>query len=160
MGTAPEANPRRMTFAIDVAAPPEEVFALISDIGRHNEWSPQEFEATRTDEGPIGVGSRYHTAGRKGARKGHLRSTDVDVTTFEPPTRFGFAATESAGIYRTTFVISSAGSGSHIERIVDPPTAGAVPFVRHVLLAPVVQRYLRQNMDALKRRLDRGAAAP
>jgi hypothetical protein len=42
---------------------------------------------------------------------------------------------------------------------VDPPTTGAVPFIRHVVLAPVIRRYLQQNMDALKVRLDGGAAA-
>jgi hypothetical protein len=151
-------NPRRMTFAIDVAASPDEAFALISDIERHGEWSPQEFKATRIDSGPIGVGSRYFTAGRKGSRKGQLRTTDVEVTACEPATRFGFAATETAGTYRTTFVISPAESGSHIERIVEPPSTGAVPFIRHVLLAPAVRRYNQQNMDALKNRLDSGTA--
>jgi uncharacterized protein YndB with AHSA1/START domain len=159
MGTAPEANQRRMTFAIEVSAPADEAFALISDIERHGEWSPQEFEATRIDSGPIAVGSRYRTAGRKGARKGHLRATDVEVTAIEPPRRFGFAATETetAGTYHTTFVFSASGTGSHIERIVDPPMTGAVPFIRHVVLAPVIRRYLQQNMDALKMRLDGGA---
>ncbi|MGZ5306962.1 MAG: SRPBCC family protein [Actinomycetota bacterium] len=107
---------------------------------------------------PIGAGSRYRTAGRKGRRKGHLRTTDVEVTAYEPTTRFGFAATEAAGTYGTTFEISPADSGSRIERIVDPPLSGAVPFIRHVVLAPVVRRYLQQNMDALKGHLDRGAA--
>ena len=159
MGIAPGAGKRRITFAIDVSASVDEAFALISDIERHGEWSPQEFEATRIDGGPITVGSRYRTAGRKGARKNHLRMTDVEVTAFEPPTRFGFAATETAGTYRTTFVISASGSGSHIERIVDPPTTGAVPFIRHVVLVPVIRSYLQQNMDALKVRLDDGVPA-
>jgi len=48
---------RRMTFAIDVAASPADAFALISDIRRHAEWSPQEFEATLLDDGPIHVGT-------------------------------------------------------------------------------------------------------
>jgi hypothetical protein len=130
---------------------------LISDIERHGEWSPQEFEATRIDIGPITVGSRYRTEGRRGTRKGHLRATIVEVIVFEPTTRFGFAATETAGTYRTTFVISASGSGSHIERIVDPPMTGVVPFIRHIVLAPVIRRYLQQNMDALKVHLDGGA---
>ena len=150
-------NPRRMRFMIDVAAPPNEAFALISDIERHGEWSPQEFEAIRVDNGPIGVGSRYRTVGRKGAGRGHLRAADVEVTAYEPTTRFGFAATETAGTYRTTFVISPAATGSHVERTVDPPTTGVVPFIRHVILASVVRRYVQQNVEALKERLDRGA---
>ena len=82
----------------------------------------------------------------------------MEVTAHEPTTRFGFASTETAGTYRTTFVISPTATGSHVERTVDPPTRGAVPFIRHVILASVVRRYVQQNMDALKERLDRGAA--
>ena len=41
--------------------------------------------------------SVYRTAGRKGARKGVLRSTDVVVTDFVPTATFGFEATEHAG---------------------------------------------------------------
>jgi carbon monoxide dehydrogenase subunit G len=149
-------NNRRMTFSIDVQAPPDEVFSLVSDIERHGEWSPQEFKAQRIDDGPIGVGSGYRTTGRKGARKGPMRMTDVVVTEFAAPSRFGFAATEEAGVYRTTFVISPAGVGSRIERIVEPPTTGAVAFIRHRLLAPVVRAYVRQNMEALRSRLDGG----
>lgn len=157
MGAARTGNLRQITLAIDAAAPPDQAFALISDIERHGEWSPQEFEATCIDIGPITVGWRYRTEGRRGTRKGHLRATVVEVIVFEPTTRFGFTATETAGTYRTTFVISASGSGSHIERIVDPPMTGVVPFIRHVVLAPVIRRYLQQNMDALKVHLDGGA---
>ena len=144
-----------MTFSIEVGRTPEEVFALISDIERHGQWSPQEFEVERLADGPTGVGTRYRTNGRKGARRGVLRENEVVITEFEPPTRFGFAATEKAGTYRTTFVITSVTGGSRIERIVEPPDRGATAFVRHRLLAPVVRRYVQQNMDALKTRLER-----
>jgi hypothetical protein len=144
-----------MSFAIDVTAPPEEAFELIGDIARHGEWSPQEFEARKLDDAPVGIGTRYRTAGRKGARPGVMRETDVIVTAHERPTTFAFAATERVGTYRTAFDISpNAHGGSHIVRTVDPPESGAVPFIRHRLLAPAVRRYLRRNMEALKGRLD------
>jgi hypothetical protein len=93
----PANSTRTMRFSVDVEADPSTAWALISDIQRHGEWSPQEFEATKLDNGPIGVGTRYRTAGRKGVRKGVLRSTDVVVTDFVPTTTFGFEATEHAG---------------------------------------------------------------
>ena len=150
---------RQMTFSIDVGAPPVEAFALISDIERHGEWSPQAFEATRLDNGPISVGTRYRTHGQKGARKGPMRTTEVVVTEFEPPSRFAFEATEAAGTYRTTFVISPLGLGSRVDRIVDPPTTGSVAFIRHGLLGSVMLSYVRKNMDALRSRLDDGPGA-
>jgi Polyketide cyclase / dehydrase and lipid transport len=143
-----------MRFSIAVAADAGTAWSLISDIQRHGEWSPQEFEAKKLDGGPIGVGTRYRTAGRKGVRKGVLRSTDVVVTTFAPTSMFGFEATEKAGVYRTTFTVSPSGTGSSIERVVQPPSKGFVPFIRHVLLAPLTRWYVQQNMDALKAKLD------
>ena len=147
-------NGRRMTFSIEVQAPPERVFALVSDIERHVDWSPHPFQAVRLDEGPIGPGSHYRTAGQRGVRKGAMRTTDVVVTEFEPPSRFGFAATEPAGTYHTTFDITPLGSGSRVERIIDPPTTGLVPFIRHRVLAPMVKNYVGNNMSAVKARLD------
>ena len=147
-------NSRAMRFVIDVSAAPSVAWALISDIGRHAEWSPQEFEATKETAGSVGVGSRYRTAGRKGARKGVLRTTEVVVTAFEPTRSFAFESTERAGVYRTTFHIEPSGSGSRIERVVQPPMHGLVSFIRHGLLAPVVRRYVQQNMDSLQVRLD------
>jgi hypothetical protein len=146
-----------MRFSIDVAADAGTAWSLISDIQRHGEWSPQEFEARKLDDGPIVVGTRYRTAGRKGVRKGVLRWTDVVVTNFAPMSTFGFEATEKVGKYRTTFSVSPSGTGSSIERVVQPPSTGMVPFIRHVLLAPVTRRYVQQNMDALKAKLDAGA---
>lgn len=150
---------RRMTFFIDVQSSPEEIFALVSDIERHGEWSPQVFEATRLDSGPISVGTRYRTAGQKGARKGSMRTTEVVVTEFEPPSRFAFEATEAAGTYRTAFVISPLGTGSRVGRIVDPPTTGLIAFLRHGVLGSVVRSYVQKNMDALRSRLDDGPGA-
>ena len=148
-----------MSFAIDVVASPADAFALISDIRRHAEWSPKEFEANQIHDDPIRVGTRYRTAGRKGARKGVLRSTEVVVTVFDPIEAFAFEATEKVGTYRTTFQISATpDGGAHIVRTVDPPTSGIVPFVRHRILGSVVRSYLQKNMDALKARLD--AATP
>lgn len=120
-----------MRFVIDVSAAPAVAWALISDIGRHGEWSPQEFEATKETARPIRVGTRYRTAGRKGALKGGLRTTEVVVAAFEPTTTFAFEATERAGVYRTTFLIEPSGPGSRIERVVQPPMQGLVPFIRH-----------------------------
>lgn len=125
-----------MTLSIEVQAPPEQVFALVSDIGRYREWSPQAFEATRLDDGPIGAGLRYWTAGQRGTRQGPMRTTEVVVTDFEPPPRLGFAAMKRAGTYRTTFVITPSGR-VRVEWIVDPPSTRLVPFIRQPPVSPV-----------------------
>lgn len=38
---APDAEPRPLTASIEVAAPPEEVWRVVSDVRRTGEWSPE-----------------------------------------------------------------------------------------------------------------------
>nr|WP_222132316.1 SRPBCC family protein [Pseudonocardia sp. C8] len=76
-----------------VEAPPERVWALVSDITRAGEWSP---EATggRWTHGATGpaVGARFVGTNRNG----RLRwSTHCRVTECEPGRRFTFVVTES-----------------------------------------------------------------
>lgn len=49
----PANSTRTMRFSVDVEADPSTAWALISDIQRHGEWSPQEFEARKLDDGPM-----------------------------------------------------------------------------------------------------------
>src|SRR4051812_33266481 len=80
-----------LEIATSVAAPPERVYALISDITRMGEWSP---EATgghwqRGANGPA-VGARFRGTNRKGWRRW---STVNTVTAAEPGRQFAFRTT-------------------------------------------------------------------
>lgn len=148
---------RAFVVSVEIARPIEDVFALVSDLPRHGEWSPQVFHVEPLDPGPVGVGTRYRTAGLKGAREGVMRTNDVEVTEFEPPTRFGFAATERAGTYRHRLDLSATTGGTRVARtIIPPPKLNPTVFVRHVLLRRVVRRYQQANLDALRIHLESG----
>ena len=43
--------------------PPQEVFDRVADFGRLDEWDPMFTHAEQVDDGPIGVGTRFHTVG-------------------------------------------------------------------------------------------------
>ena len=82
---------RRDTDAvtIDVAAPPERVYALVADITRMGEWSPECRRCTwkRGSSGPE-VGARF-TARNKG-RRGPSWFNTPTVTAAEPGREFAF----------------------------------------------------------------------
>lgn len=44
--------------SIDIQAPPDRVWAIMSDIRRWHEWTPSVTSIRRLDEGPLRVGSR------------------------------------------------------------------------------------------------------
>ena len=46
------------TVSIDIQAPPDRVWAIMSDIRRWHEWTPSVTSIRRLDEGPLRVGSR------------------------------------------------------------------------------------------------------
>lgn len=45
--------------SIEINRPLEEVFAYLSNLENNSEWRSSSFEARKTSEGPIGVGTRY-----------------------------------------------------------------------------------------------------
>ena len=49
---------RKFTFSIDIAAAPERVWQVMSDIDRWHEWTPSITSVTRIGGGPFAVGSR------------------------------------------------------------------------------------------------------
>jgi uncharacterized protein YndB with AHSA1/START domain len=72
-----------------VAASPEEVYALVSDVTRMGEWSPETSSCRWVGDatGPK-VGARFRGSNRRGPL---LWTTTCTVTAAEPPHRFAFS---------------------------------------------------------------------
>lgn len=49
---------RQFSISIDIAAPVERVWAVMSDVGRWHEWTPSVKSIKRIGDGPFAVGSR------------------------------------------------------------------------------------------------------
>jgi len=47
--------------SVVIDAPPEKVYDYIADFQRHTEWNYQPQKITKVSEGPVGVGSVFHT---------------------------------------------------------------------------------------------------
>ncbi|HLA17171.1 MAG TPA: SRPBCC family protein [Candidatus Limnocylindrales bacterium] len=75
----------RFGYEERIEATPEAVFAVMSDIGRFNEWL--DMDGRPSDVGPVGQGSRFESSGQLGPIR---YAGSGEVTAFVPDHRFGF----------------------------------------------------------------------
>ena len=81
-------DPMHGTASVHVDAAPEQVWALVSDVTRMGEWSPETYEAAWVDgaTGPA-IGARFEGRNKRGWVKW---SSTCTVTASEPGREFAF----------------------------------------------------------------------
>ena len=137
--------------AVEIGRSPEDVFDYVTDIGREFEWNPRTKRVAKLTDGPIGAGTRW---------KGEWVAGDpmfIDYVASDRPTSW-----RSIGRSRGLVVVSegrveAAGDGSRLTLRFE-----LEPHGRLRLIAPLLGRIMRgrerQNVAAIKARLERGAA--
>lgn len=106
-------NDRRATTvsrSVDVDAPPESVWALVSDLPQMGELSPENTGGSWLDGavGPV-LGARFRGVNRRGWRRW---STSVQITACEPGRRFVFDVTSMGlPVARWSYDLEPRGTG-------------------------------------------------
>jgi uncharacterized protein YndB with AHSA1/START domain len=97
----------------EMAAPPERVWVLVSDLPRMGEWSPENTGGSwrKGATGPIS-GARFRGANARGRKSW---TTDVTVDTCEPGRSFSFEVTAGGfKVARWSYEIEPTPSGSRV----------------------------------------------
>jgi uncharacterized membrane protein len=139
------------TVAIDIEAPPAEVFAVLRDVEAWPEWTSSVTSIKRLGDGPFGLGSRALVL------QPRLRPAVWQVTAFVEGSRF-------------TWVTVNPGIQTEADHVIDPAGAGSrvTLFLRFSgLLAPLFsriyrrlsQRYISLEAHGLKTRCESRAVA-
>lgn len=105
--------------AIDVSASPDQVYALVSDIARMGEWSPEcvSCEWTKGASGPT-VGARFKAKNQGG--RGPAWSNTPTVTVAEPGKEFAFNRSgPGVGSYTWRYVMEPTASGTRVTESFD-----------------------------------------
>jgi uncharacterized membrane protein len=144
-----------ITESIEIARPPEEVFAYVDDLSRHGEWQSQ-IESTRVEtEGPTRVGTRVVETRRV---PGGPREFTYEITEHDPPRLAAFRILNGPirPFGRVTFEPSAAGTRYTVQLDFEGHGFGK-------LIAPLVRRDARrrlpQDVARLKERVEGGAAS-
>ena len=141
--------------SIEIARPPEAVYAYIDDLARHGEWQSQIEEVRVETEGPTRVGTRAWERRRAGRRT--FEST-YEITAHDPPRRSSFRGVDGPVRPVGTVTVEPAGDGgSRVTLELDLVGHGLGK-----LLAPLARSQARKQVPAdqqrLKERLESGAA--
>ncbi|MFT4289416.1 SRPBCC family protein [Nocardioides sp.] len=91
---APERDDELQT-TITIEATPAQVWALVTDVKRMNEWSPQVVK-TVVLGGPLRLGTRFVNLNRQGWKRW---PTTAKVVRFQPHADFAFRVTENGTIW-------------------------------------------------------------
>jgi hypothetical protein len=133
-----------LSASTEVRASAEEVYAVVSDVARIPEWSPETVRVERL------TASRFQAWNRR--RFGRW-STFADVVAEEPGRRFSFVVQAMGADWTQWTYLVEPGSTAGVVRLTEvvrmcvPMPLGAVFFEYFFLLVPDRRRDLQDNLD-------------
>lgn len=137
---------REFSITVDIAAPPDRVWSVMSDIERWNEWTESVTSVTRLDTGPLQVGSRAEIVQPK------LPPTQFTVTALEVGKGFTWE-TKSGGVTAVAnHWIEAAAQGSRVTLSVS--FEGALGVLAALMVKSLTNRYLAMEAAGLKKRCE------
>ena len=128
----PSISSRTVSYA---KAPPERVFAALSDLARHGEWAANGLKVESTADGPAAVGSEYKSSVRFMGKDvtGALR-----VTVLEAPSRFVFTIDDDNGHWEQEYRLASQAGGTQVTQ----RTTGEMGMLNYVIFKLIGDRMI------------------
>ncbi len=101
----------RISEHIEIGRPPEDVWAVVSDLSTHTVWRPSLVEFRQLSDGPLGVGTRIREVLRW---KGRTIEVEDVVTAFDPPRRLGIHGGWKAADFDVDFALDPSDVGTRV----------------------------------------------
>ena len=140
-------------FVTTIDRPPDVVFAYLSDVSRHGEWSPKPFHVEGSS-GPVAAGDTFTSVGSVPGDAQHRN--EVTVTECTPPRRLVLDSTDRGGHFINTFEVEADGDGARVTRLVDAPQppfplSVVFPIIKAAVIRPDANRGLANLKAVLER---------
>jgi carbon monoxide dehydrogenase subunit G len=142
----------RVTETIRIARPPEDVWAVVSDLDTHSEWRPAIVELTQVSPSPLEVGSRLREVLRWRGRE--LELDDV-VTALEPPRRLAIHGGWSAADFDLELLLEPDGDGTRVTMDWPLHPKSLLMRVAAPFLGGTMRKATREELELLKRYVER-----
>jgi uncharacterized protein YndB with AHSA1/START domain len=101
-----------LSATVTIAAPPAQVWALVTDVKRMSEWSPQVWRSFVAG-GPVRLGTRFVNINHDGWK--HW-PTSAKVVRFEPHAEFAFRISENRTVWAFSLTPTADGGTELTER--------------------------------------------
>jgi uncharacterized protein YndB with AHSA1/START domain len=144
----------RAQLGTTIRRPVEEVFAVMSDLSNNPKWISAVSETTKTSDGPIGVGTTWHSVG---TFLGRRMESDTTYTEFEPNRTVTFEATTPFPM-TVAFTFEPVAGGTRVEQVVDAEPGGFFKLAGP-LLVTAAKRQFQNDLDNLRDLLESDALA-
>jgi carbon monoxide dehydrogenase subunit G len=142
--------PIKTSASIIVAASPEAVFGILTDVARHVEWATGPSAIRKLSDNPARLGTTWLQVSRLLGRE---MEGEARVNVFEPNRKFGFTSTKPLK-GQITFSLEAQADGTRvtIDLDIEPPLFAA--FAGSVI-AGAAQEQLNRDLRALKARTEK-----
>ncbi|HEX7309516.1 SRPBCC family protein [Lentzea sp.] len=126
-----------------IAAPPERVWAVVSDVERWPEHIPTVDEAERLDQGPLRVGSRTRL------KQPRLAESVLTVTELTDGTSFTWVSTSSGVTVTAGHVVEPHAEGSRLTLTLT--MTGVLSWLGWVMARSLIRRYVETEGASIKK---------
>ena len=144
----PTASLRVSTF---IQAGPEDVFAYVSDLTRHGEWSANPLKVEAVSAGAVAAGKQYRSTATV---KGLQFEAKLRVVEYDPPARFTFEGEDSTGKFRHDFAFSAIEDGTQVTRTINFTLSFRQWLRYQILYLPVRRPAARKALALLKQKME------
>ena len=139
----------KINKTVHISRAPKEVFDYLASFETTAEWDPGIVEATRTSEGPIGVGSTFDLVSDFLGRK---IPVSYEITEYDPPNRFVIVGTNPRFVGIDEIGVSPDGDGTRVDYTADFRMQGFAKLFEP-FMGGMFEKLSAKAMEGLKKTL-------
>jgi uncharacterized protein YndB with AHSA1/START domain len=129
------------TVKTEIARPPADVFAYITDPSKLSTWQTNTVSAVAEPDGPVGLGTRLREVHRAPGGK-HLTSL-LEVSEYEPNATFALRMLEGALLIHARITLEPSGPGTRLRFDAHGQPSGLARLARPVLQLTLKRQFAK-----------------
>ena len=133
---------------------PEAVFAYVTDLTRHGEWSANPLTIEAVSTSPTIIGDQYRS---RAVVRGITFTADLRVDSYQAPVSFGFSGQDSTGKFEHRFMFTPVDNRTRVTRKIDFKLSPQQWLMYLALYLPVRRPAAHRALRLLKQHLEQTA---